>query len=990
MIDSSRFLPRFLTIAFGLTLTIQTGTGQDLTWDVGSGDGATVTDGTGTWTDLNGNWNDGATDATWNNGLPNNAIFGGGTSGTAGLVTLGSSITTGSLTFNPPSAGSYTIDTSTFGLTLNGNVVANTSALIQSGGGGGLTLGTSIDWNVASGEEVTVSSIIGGGANGITKSGEGTLILSGTNTFTGRAQVDGGTLRVVDNAITTSNANAIREYGPIADGAVLEFQYNGVPEFNNTGIVNLSGDGTFRKTGSATLTQISGGATIAMGSDALIHIAEGTYAFGAQGVGNWNSNLSDFRVDAGATYQGGATPTIVDAIDGAGTIIVGGGNGTSTVGNGFTMGVDGGSGTFSGTLTNSGAYGPNSIRKEGGGTQILSGNNDYNGITTIIGGVLQIGDGVAATGTLGTGDTVNNASLVFNHTGNHTYAGSISGTGTVTKNGSGFQALNGDNTYGSPTQVNAGTLNIGGTNTSTFTIANGANFGGEGSTTGDLIFQGTHTVTTDADPAAALTTSGQLNLDLVPAGGITLDITGFGSGEIVLINYGTLSGLPAAGNFTLGSHTPSNRLVGAPTIQDNGSGSITTNLGYVVNTWQGNDPTNANFWDVNTTANWSNSSPDSVFHTNDDVVFGDSAASFNPTLQSSLSAASVTFENDSNAYTLSDLGAGVETLTIVNALNLTGDAEVTLDATIVSNGPAAISGGGNVTISQPFAINGGLNISGSGDVTISGLLSGTTELVKSGTGTTLITGDNNGYTGVMTVNAGTLALQNTAINNSRTYGPIAQGATLEFRMNAGGADPANLNISGAGTFLKTGNQTLSQISANNSIAMDSGGLFHLAEGAYIFGAGGIGFWNQNLGDLLMGPGFRHTDPVRCGQRRRHHELRRWSHPRGRRWRRDVHRGDHRHRRQPQRQHRHSQFHRQEWQRHPGAQWCQHLFRNHHHQRRAAGPERHARRRHQRRRRCQHRRRSQHHRQPHLPRRGSHPGGRFQHPRSAWLHRSRRP
>src|SRR5437016_3913959 len=61
-----------------------------LFWDVASGDGATITDGAGNRSNGGGNWNNGTGNTTWNNSTPDNATFGGGTSGTAGTVKLSS------------------------------------------------------------------------------------------------------------------------------------------------------------------------------------------------------------------------------------------------------------------------------------------------------------------------------------------------------------------------------------------------------------------------------------------------------------------------------------------------------------------------------------------------------------------------------------------------------------------------------------------------------------------------------------------------------------------------------------------------------------------------------------------------------------------------------------------------------------------------------------------------------------------------------------
>ena len=68
--------------------------------------------------------------------------------------------------------------------------------------------------------------------------------------------------------------------------------------------------------------------------------------------------------------------------------------------------------------------------KTGSGTLTLTGTNNYSGGTLISAGTLQIGNG----GTSGSivGDVTDNGNLAFNHSDNITFAGSISGTGTLT------------------------------------------------------------------------------------------------------------------------------------------------------------------------------------------------------------------------------------------------------------------------------------------------------------------------------------------------------------------------------------------------------------------------------------------------------------------------------------------------------------------------------------------------------------------------------
>ncbi len=112
---------------------------------------------------------------------------------------------------------------------------------------------------------------------------------------------------------------------------------------------------------------------------------------------------------------------------------------------------------FSGILSGTG-----NLIKTGTSKLILSGANDYTGITTISSGILQIGDD-GATGSLPAGAVVNNAMLRFDRTGTLLVPNAISGSGGVTIDcpiNNGTVVLSGNNTFTGHVTVNSGALRI--------------------------------------------------------------------------------------------------------------------------------------------------------------------------------------------------------------------------------------------------------------------------------------------------------------------------------------------------------------------------------------------------------------------------------------------------------------------------------------------------------------------------------------------------
>ena len=251
---------------------------------------------------------------------------------------------------------------------------------------------------------------------GLTKSGTdgtGTQTLSGTISYTGATTVNNGTLVVSGQSYFNTGRTTT-----VASGAVFELN-NSNNIFNSLMPTStVTGAGTFRLSGNSTINQSENGVngtrlTFAMDSGGLIDL-QGTSRLtnGGWGVMNWTNNKADMNIASGATLDvWDGQDVIIDALTGSGTVDkVHGGNSPRLL----KIGVDNGSGTFSGTIKNSG--GDLAITKDGSGTQTLSGTNTYTGATTVSKGTLNL------TGSLTSNITVASAAIL---------SGSGTSTGTI-------------------------------------------------------------------------------------------------------------------------------------------------------------------------------------------------------------------------------------------------------------------------------------------------------------------------------------------------------------------------------------------------------------------------------------------------------------------------------------------------------------------------------------------------------------------------------
>ena len=296
------------------------------------------------------------------------------------------------------------------------------------------------------------------GSGSITKTGAGTLILSGTNTYYGGTTISAGTLSIGSDTNIGSGTNTIGNKGTLllsGNGTYTnDWTLSGAgsaiaTDNNNTLSGVLSGNGGLTKTGAGTLT-LTGNNTYAGGTAINDGTLKGNIASG-----------TDLSIAASAIYGGDNKAHSVGGLNGGGKIL-------------NTDGLTVQSGTFGGVIGNSNT----SLIKTGAGTLTLTGTNAYTGSTTISEGTLK---GNIASGTdLSIADSatydgdnkarsvggLNGAGNILNTDGltvqSGDFAGSIDNSNSgLTKTGAGTLTLSGTNTYTGMTTVRSGTLALG-------------------------------------------------------------------------------------------------------------------------------------------------------------------------------------------------------------------------------------------------------------------------------------------------------------------------------------------------------------------------------------------------------------------------------------------------------------------------------------------------------------------------------------------------
>ena len=526
------------------TLNITGGVMKSLFGTLGS-----ASSGTGTVTVTSGTWL-----VNGNGGPSNRESLGvlrvGGTSGGVGSLTIGNGgyvVVSGSFvrgasgTFALNSGGTLQIggQDSTYNVATTGATASGTMGVLV----GDLDYAGTLKFAQNNSSGTLPSSTYSGNLSGsgdLVKTGTGVLSLGGSNSYTGGTTLTAGTLAL-------SSANAIGTTGTISfNGGALQATANNTQDYSSrfsnadnqqyridsngqsvTLATNLtSANGTFTKIGTGTVT-LTGINTFASGS-AAAGILQGSAAnlatSGTFGVAS-GAEVRFNQTAPNETWAGQLHGSGTASKTGAGTLtLTGSGAGTTgtlLISEGAVRGttdnikrniVNNSQLTFDQTKT--GTYaglisGVGNMLMSNSGTITFTGTNNLSGTATVVGGRL-IATRAAAMANV----VVNNSTVGFNNSVSGTYAGNISGSGSLTKSGNATITLTGTNTHSGGTEISAGSLIcdtlslqgsinvIGGTvsfNQTTSGTFNGSFAGSNGAITklgvGDLTISGTSTNT---------------------------------------------------------------------------------------------------------------------------------------------------------------------------------------------------------------------------------------------------------------------------------------------------------------------------------------------------------------------------------------------------------------------------------------------------------------------------------------------------------------
>lgn len=709
--------------------------------------------------------------------------------------------------------------------------------------------GSTPNFSAGGGSDTIFSGMISG-TGFFTKTGSGTLTLSGKISNLG-TQISGGTLAVSNpDGVTNGNfiINSTGTLRLLADQKISGLTGSGSVDLG-TRILTILGSGDFSGNISGT-----GGLAADGGPVVLKHavtytgpttVKSGTLVFQTNAIIPPSSAAT---VESGATLQLNDNPQTIGELSGGGTIYSD---------EALTIGSNNTSTTFSGAIT---SYLPPPgqtnipVTKVGTGTLTLSGVNTYTGLTTVSAGTLALAGGnalpnskavtISAAGTLrllanetlgginGAGAVALDAGAILSIPNLAGYTGTISGAGGLTMTGTGTSTLSGTHTFSGGLTITLGSVSVAqpGNTATGGPLGRGLVTLGTAGSNSNLTVTTTGAVSSDLplavgsgtiakSGAGTLTLSGPIsgNAALRISGNILLNGTtsSFAGGTIVSAGKLQVSGgqaLPDTGTLSFFTGTTFELLSGSDETVGSLAGEATVILGGQRLT-SGGDGTSTQF---------------------SGVISGTGGSQIEKRGNSTLTLTSPN-SSFSGGVLISEGVISVPSIGNVGSNSPLGnDGTITLGDASHSGG-LRVTGMGTYSTDRPFNVSaGGGSIDfGGNELSLSGALTGSGTLTKLGSGRLRLTGSSS-YSGEVALTQGSLRIEGQLAAASFS---VASGTTLD---TASGTSPNVGRLTLTGGTVEVGG---------------TGGAGSLATGEVLFSSGTLSI------DLKDGTsaGYDHLD-----------------------------------------------------------------------------------------------------------------------------------
>jgi len=670
------------------------------------------------------------------------------------------------------------------------------------GAGGTVTLSGVIDPNsvlVNSSSDYTFAgttgsvNIISGGGT-LTKSGTGTLELDGrTYTFTGGITLNDGVLYWNNSPRSNIGSSPLTVNGGQLDVRLESFT-----------VTELSGSGgeisVYRRTFTVNQDTNTTYAGVIEDFNGVVASGNGTtFTKGGTGTLTLSGNNTYSRV----TTVNNGTLEVSGALYSAGT---NGTNSNITVGAAGTLDFTGagslGSGAaFDGNITNAGTFNYNSttdqtlsgiisgtgaLEKDSTSTLTLSGANTYTGNTTISGGTLQIGGaGRLQTGATGfySGDIAiaSGATFQYSSSASNTaarYDGTISGDGTLIKDGSTSTLRLQGTTSVANIEINQGTLRVQGNADALGGAGTTVTIGASGSENAILNYSGSNVTYTDK--TAIVVGAGS-------SGTKTIQNAGANNADNTAITLNDNVTIDDSGSFTLGGV-----ISGTGGLTKTNSGTTTIS---VTNSYTGL-----------TTVNEGTLVIDNSTGSARNFGAGDIEINNGATLQTTSTGGEQT-RLQSRTITFGSSGG--------NTIDIGGPNTRVGGTTFVTTGGSTnfITGAAiDISTSAIYNVSDGTD---DVDLQVSSIIQ-RSGITKNGNGTLSLTNTNNLQSNAININAGTLEIAGAGklINGGNDYSGNINNDGI-FKYNTTASQSFASIISGTGAIEKDNTSTLTLTSANS-------------------------------------------------------------------------------------------------------------------------------------------------------------------------------